>query len=409
MPKIQEHRQGQPSPLIFHLGAAAFGYQAAVTSASKKNPAFFELHPELLDQAAGIGDLNPLLLHRAALNRIQATLSGLHKWQTHPYRRDMADPPELWSSGSSRLLDFGICPEAVNPNGRPILIVPSLINRAYILDLKQNCSLLRFLATNGLRPLLLDWGVPTDVERSFDLNSYVTQRLQPAFHIARALSEQQIGVLGYCMGGTLAAGFLSLKNGEVGAFATLGSPWDFSASSGVTAVMRALATKSKAADLIDELGQVFGMVPADYFQQLFALIDPLQVAVKFRKLDEMATDASSIEHFIAIEDWLADGVPMATQSAKNLLIDWNLYNATARGVWRLMNQQINLSGLRMPSLHVCGLRDSISQINASIAMANEIPNSMTLTPDTGHVGMIVGSKARETVWEPVAKHFIRNL
>ena len=43
----------------------------------------------------------------------------------------------------SRLLDFGMCPEATNPNGPPVLVVPSLINRAYILDLNENCSLLR--------------------------------------------------------------------------------------------------------------------------------------------------------------------------------------------------------------------------------------------------------------------------
>src|SRR3546814_5935604 len=38
----------------------------------------------------------------------------------------------------------------------PVLVVPSLINRAYVLDLTAERSLLRWLAAHGLRPLLLD-------------------------------------------------------------------------------------------------------------------------------------------------------------------------------------------------------------------------------------------------------------
>ena len=50
-----------------------------------------------------------------------------------------------------------------------MLVVPSLINRPYILDLAPGRSLLRWLAAQGLRPLLMDWGTPGAAEAGFDL------------------------------------------------------------------------------------------------------------------------------------------------------------------------------------------------------------------------------------------------
>ena len=123
----------------------------------------------------------------------------------------------------------------------------------------------------------------------------------------------------------------------------------------------------------------------------------------------MDLNSPAANHFVAIEDWLADGVPLVPPSAKDVLIDWNLKNATARGSWKLQDTSVDLSTIRQPTLNVCGLRDSITQHDVAVAMAREIPNAQLLTPDTGHVGMIVGSNARETVWKPVAEFFTSNI
>ena len=61
----------------------------------------------------------------------------------------------LWRGGAARLLDYGR--GAAVP---AVLIVPSLINRHYILDLLRERSFVRYLAAQGLRPLVLDWGEP---------------------------------------------------------------------------------------------------------------------------------------------------------------------------------------------------------------------------------------------------------
>lgn len=404
MPEQTSNRTGYPSPLILHLSAAALGYQSALVAAkSEDRQQFWE--PELLEQVHNLPPVNDLELLRASLDRLKGFLSGLSKWQAHPYRRSVIEPQTIWRQGATRLLDYGSVNNAANPSGTPIFVVPSLINRAYILDLTENTSLLRYLATQGFRPLLLDWGEPSDAERSYNLDNYVESRLFPALAIARQLSDKPIGVLGYCMGGTLAAGVLARDREGIGAFATIGSPWDFDASKGITATIRAATNRVDGAKLIDTLGQSFGMVPTEFFQYLFALINPMQAAIKFRKFDRLKRDSREETRFVAIEDWLADGVPLATPTARDLLLDWNLENSTAKGAWKLLGDTVDITKIDVPTLGVCGTRDSITQLDVAKALPNSIPNAKVLQPDAGHVGMIVGNNAQKTVWQPISNFF----
>jgi len=62
------------------------------------------------------------------------------------------EPPVAWRRGAARLLDYS----STADDGFPILVAPSLINRAYILDLSKKCSLMRHLADFVFRPYLLD-------------------------------------------------------------------------------------------------------------------------------------------------------------------------------------------------------------------------------------------------------------
>src|SRR5262249_13639989 len=130
-----------------------------------------------------------------------------------------------WQEGSTRLLDYG----TRAPDGRSVLVIPSLINRAYILDLSPEKSLLRFLASQGLRPLLIDWGRPDAPERGFTLTDYIAGRLEAAAAAAVEIVGGPLGVVGYCMGGLLALALAQRCPRVVKALALLATPWDFHA------------------------------------------------------------------------------------------------------------------------------------------------------------------------------------
>ncbi|MSU88182.1 alpha/beta fold hydrolase [Rhodobacteraceae bacterium 2CG4] len=324
-------------------------------------------------------------------------LRGIERWQRHPYRRAVAEPPAVWADGSSRLLDYGATPGATAPTGPVVLVVPSLINRAYVLDLTPRTSFLRALAAAGLRPLLLDWGVPGRAEARFDLEDYAARRLRPALAAAARAGGGPPALLGYCMGGTLAA-LQAMRDPHLRALVTIGAPWDFDAARGAPFAVRAAARQYGAARLrlqIRALADAFGLVPVTVFQHLFAMVDPIMAARKFRRFAALPEGGARAELFVALEDWLADGVPMAGPAAETLLVDWHLENSLrgARG----------RPSAVPPALIVTGTGDSIAQLPAAGALVRALPGARQLRPTLGHVGMITGAHAPREVWQPVVE------
>jgi len=108
----------------------------------------------------------PEAFRGAVLNRLlradRALVAGLAAYRRHPFERQAPPVPAIWAEEDSRLLDYG-------GQGPCVAFVPSLVNRAYVLDLMPEASLLRWLPGQGFRTLLLDWGWPGEAERHFTL------------------------------------------------------------------------------------------------------------------------------------------------------------------------------------------------------------------------------------------------
>ena len=103
--------------------------------------------------------------------------------------------------GGARLLHF----RSEATVAKPILLVPSLINRWYVLDLRPGASLVEALAGAGFDVWLLDWGVPEAEDRYLDWDSVLKRLGRAVRRVQRETAHASIGLLGYCMGGTLSA------------------------------------------------------------------------------------------------------------------------------------------------------------------------------------------------------------
>lgn len=410
MGQIAPHRVGEPSPLIFHLSVALSAYGQALMMAPRADSPSFPWMAELRPDRGTLAGLDQAEIAAEIAARLRTTLQGIEVWQRHPYRRSLEAAPAIWADGCSLLRDYGALPEASRPDGPPILVVPSLINRPYILDLVQGRSLLRWLAAQGFRPLLVDWGEPGPAEAAFDLDTYGARRLVPALEVAREIAGGPVPVMGYCMGGTLAVGLAARAPEDVSALVAIGAPWDFSANVGIAGAVRSLVRSrgaERAEALLGSMGEAFGLVPVTFLQTLFALVNPMQAALKFQKLARLDPAGPAAELFVALEDWLADGVPMPAGAARDLFVGWQIRNITATDDWRFLGGQVDPSRIRAPALVVCGESDAIAPPSLARPLATVLPDATVRVARTGHVGMIVGSEARAAVWRPLGE-FLRN-
>ncbi len=327
-------------------------------------------------------------------HRLQDLAAGIKAYRSHPYHRDVAEPATLWRDGATRLLDF-------RPDGgRPVLFVPSLVNRGYILDLSDHCSLLRWLASEtGLRPLLVDWGAPGEAERTFTLTDYIADRLEAAFDAAHAHSPEgaPIAVAGYCMGGLLALALAIRRQSQVSRLALLATPWDFHAErvAQAEAVGRAIAA---AAPLLE----TYGELPVDVIQSMFASLDPFLVLRKFIAFAHLDPASDKAAQFVALEDWLNDGVPLAAAVARECLAGWYGENTPHNLNWRIDGEIIDPAAFAKPSLVLVPSHDRIVPPGSAKALGAALPNARVQTLPFGHIGMVAGARAKQAVWAPLA-------
>jgi len=400
-----EHRPPRlgPRPLPLHLLAAGLTWSASRSALPLWSSGSLPWREDLAERAAALRQsldgADPGAFARAVerevVHRLATLAGGIEAYRRHPWRRDLADPPALWREGSSRLLDYGAV-AAGAARGQPVLVVPSLINRAYVLDLTAERSLLRWLAARGLRPLLLDWGRPSAEERAFTLTDYVTGRLARALDALLAEAETPPVVLGYCMGGLLALGLALARQGDLAGLALLATPWDFHADNAPHARMAAASLP-----LVAPLLEVAGEMPVDLLQALFASLDPQLVVRKFLAFGRLDPTGRKAAEFVALEDWLNDGVPLAAPVARECLARWYGDNATARGQWRLAGRVVDPGALDLATLCVIPAQDRIVPPASALALAEAIPGARRLEPAVGHIGMVVSAQAERQVWEPL--------
>jgi poly(3-hydroxyalkanoate) synthetase len=199
------------------------------------------------------------------------------------------------------------------------------------------------------------------------------------------------------MGGTLAVAAAQRPPALVGALALLAAPWDFHADDPARAEQA-----SRCLTLMEPLLAFNGTLPVDALQVLFGLLDPWGVADKYRRFARLDQSSERAILFVALEDWLNDGIPLAAPVARECVGGWCGENTPARGVWRIAGMRVDPTALHQPAFVAVPRRDRIVPPGSALPLAEMIGGAVLHEPAAGHIGMAAGGTAEQALWQPLA-------
>ena len=314
---------------------------------------------------------------------MKRALEGLRRYQ----EAERAPPPEtmpaIAEAEGAALRDYG-------GEGPPVLFVPSLINPPSVLDLGPGKSLLRWLAGQGPRVLLLDWGWPGAARQGLSVTGHIERIL---LRLAVSLDEPP-ALVGYCLGGTMALAAAQLA--PVRGVVAIAAPWRFSGFPD--------EARSSLADLWSRArpaADALGVLPMEVLQSAFWSLDPARTVAKFEAFAAMDPDSPEARTFVTLEDWANDGPPLGEAAAQEMFEDLFGVDLPGTGAWRVCGARVDPADLPCPALEIVSTTDRIVPAATAAGAGERI--ELTL----GHVGMVVGSRAQDALWAPLARWLSR--
>lgn len=297
-------------------------------------------------------------------DRARAALDGLRAYQ-HAERPAPVPPrPELARAGPAQLRDHG----GVGPAA---ILVPSLINPPYILDLDREVSLAAAIAAMGRHAMLLDWGEARD-RAELDVSGHVEELLLP---LLGELGEPA-ALIGYCLGGTMAIAAANLT--PVERVATLAAPWRFGAyPADARHSLQSMWHHSQGP------AEALGALPMEVLQAAFWSLDPERTVAKFAKFAALDPAGAEARRFVQLEDWANQGEPLPCAAAAELIERLFGADLSGSGNWTIAGTAVT-DRIDVPALHFTAARDRITP-------AASAPAGETVEISAGHVGMVVGS------------------
>jgi polyhydroxyalkanoate synthase len=283
----------------------------------------------------------------------------------------------------------------------PILLVPSLINRHYVLDLLPGKSFAQWLVGRGWDVYCIDWGTPAPEDRYITFDDVCDGALGRAIRrTARAAGAKRTHLLGYCLGGTLTAIHASVHHEHIASMCTVAAPVRFDGANLLEAWTQTPSFDVRA--IVDATGNV----PWQLMQGAFHLLRPTLNLSKAVHLMDRAWDDEFLDGFLALETWGSDNVSFPGECYVRYIEELYRGDALAKGTFTLGGAPARLENVKCPLLVVSFEHDNIVSKDAATALIERAGSKVKkhVHLPGGHVGAVVSRSASQRLW-PVIDQF----
>lgn len=283
----------------------------------------------------------------------------------------------------------------------PVLLVFALINRPDIFDLRKGNSFVEFLLAEGFDVFLLDWGVPDEADSDMGLAEFVCDELHWAIReTLRCAGEEELTLLGWCIGGTLCAMYCALHPvGAVRNAALLTTPIDPSGS------LYARWVSGDDYD-IDLIADSYPVIPGAGIDVANKLMKPVSNYVTtYRRLFQNILDGKDPRTaYQSMAKWVADNPPFPSRAFREWVTWMYKENRLVAGRLWLRGERVDLTAIEQNLLVVTAGSDHIAPRDGTLPLLDLVASGDVTHLDRpgGHIGLMAGSTAKQEIWPELA-------
>src|SRR5438128_6208272 len=302
----------------------------------------------------------------------------------------------IWTKNKAKLYHYEPMVEKRFPV--PILMIYALINRPYVLDLMPGNSLVEYLVGHGFDVYMLDWGTPGDEDKNLSFEHYVLDYIPRAVKkVLRTAHAEEFTLLGYCMGGTMAAMYTALFPGKpLKNLILMTAPIDFTAEN---TGLYGLWTSEKYLNP-DHMAAAFGNIPGDLVDTGNRLAKPVTNYVgSYVTMWDRILQGKPMDTWLAMNKWVNDGIPFPGAAFRQWIREFYQQNKLVKGEIRLRGMRVDLSAINCAVLNIAGKKDHICTLPQAEAIMRHVmsEDKEFYVLDAGHVGLLTCSDAKKSL------------
>jgi polyhydroxyalkanoate synthase len=274
---------------------------------------------------------------------------------------------------------------------RPVLLVYSVINKPYILDLLPGFSFIEHLLDQGLDPYLIEWGPIVPGDRETTLDSYIDPGIHGCVqYIRRARKLDRLPLFGHCIGGNLALLYAAQHPETVDRLVTLTTP--------VTAAEGGVVALWTDRDLfpVDAIVDAYGHMPAKLIRYTFMALKPYYELLKWKMFIDGLADDRVMALFLPVDRWANENVDIPGEVFSKFIAEVFHSDRFRHGRTRINGRPADPRAITCPLLNLAATRDWIVPLE-SARVLNDLVGSAEkeFVPIEGaHVGIMIDPRAR---------------
>ncbi|MBK7726883.1 MAG: alpha/beta fold hydrolase [Dehalococcoidia bacterium] len=325
---------------------------------------------------------------------IQRSIKGLEYISTGDPAVGLTPKEVIHARGTLKLYHYR--PQSDEVYRVPVMLVMSLVSKPYILDLTPGQSLVEFLLKKGFDVYMIDWGVPRPEDTKLRLEDYVLDFIPDcAERVMRDSEEDDVSVIGYCMGGQLATMYGALHaDGPMKNLACFTTPVD---ADGMTLFKQ--WTDRRYFD-VDRVVDTLGNVPPELLFASFDMLKPAARVAKNVQLWDNLWNDEFVKSYRMFDRWAADQIPFPGECFRQVTKEFMWENKFAKNELEIGGRRVDLGKIKAPFIHIVAEHDHIVPYEAAKPLVPMIgsEDKREVMLKGGHVSLVAGGNAIYRLW-----------